>query len=272
MNTPLPPLDNALASLRRQWWLISVAYSLALGLGSLLLGAVWQPAAARQWTLLAGGVLITELWVLWRWLPDNYRPHGQRLLPSLGVGNMLTILRGLLVGLLAGFLWAAWPPGWLAYLPAGLYTLAAVGDSLDGYISRKTDYTTQLGKRLDMEVDALGMLTATSLAVQYHQLPVWYLCLGFAHYVLVLGQWWRRRQGKLVQSLPPRASRPVIGGCQVGFVSAVLWPVFSPPTTTIVGLLFGIPTLLSFTYDWLVVSGRLGWTPSEADAASQEGV
>ena len=270
MNTYLPPFKNALTSLRRQWWLISVAYSLSLGLGYMLLRAVWQPAAAQRWVLLAGCVLMTELWFLRRWLSDNYRHQEQRLLPSLGVGNLLTILRGLLVGLLAGFLFSVWPPGWLAYLPAGLYSLAAVGDSLDGYVSRKTHYTTQLGKRLDMEVDALGMLIATALAVQYHQLPVWYLCLGFAHYFFVLGQWWRRQRGKPVYNLPPYASRPIIGGCQVGFVSAVLWPVFSPPTTTFVGILFGIPTLLSFTRDWLAVSGHLEHAAS--DAVSQEDV
>ena len=264
MHTHLPPLENALTSLRRQWWLISVIYSLSLGLGYTLLCAVWQPAAAQRWTLLAGCVLIVELGFLWRWLPDNCRPQEQRLLPRLGMGNMLTILRGLLVGLLAGFLFSAWPPGWLAYLPGGLYTVAAVGDCLDGYVSRKTDYTTQLGKRLDMEVDALGMLVATILAVQYHQLPVWYLCLGFAHYFFVLGQWWRTRQGKPVYGLPLRASRSVIGGCQVGFVSAVLWPVFSPPSTTIVGILFGIPTLVSFTRDWLAVSGQFGPAPADS--------
>jgi CDP-diacylglycerol--glycerol-3-phosphate 3-phosphatidyltransferase len=264
MNTHQPPLDNALTSLRRQWCLISVLYSLSLGLGYTLLYAVWQPGAAQRWTLLAGCVLSIELWFLWRWLPDNYRPQEQRLLPRLGAGNMLTILRGLLIGLLAGFLFSAWPPGWLAYLPGGLYTLAAVGDSLDGYVSRKTDYTTQLGKRLDMEADALGMLVATVLAVQYHQLPVWYLCLGFAHYFFGLGQWWRTQQGKPVYGLPLHASRRVIGGCQVGFVSAVLWPVFSPPMTTLVGILFGIPTLLSFTRDWLVVSGHLGPVPSDS--------
>lgn len=258
MNSRPSRVDHALSSLHRQWWLISLVSGLALGLGYTLLRVGWQPGAARRWTLLAGCVLVTELGFLWRWLPDNYRYPGQRLLPALGLGNLLTIVRGLLVGLLAGFLGASWPPGWLVCLPAGLYSLAAAGDSLDGYVSRKTHYTTHLGQRLDMEVDALGLLVATSLAVQYGQLPVWYLCLGFAHYGFGLGQWWRRRRGKPVYSLPPWAARAVIGGCQVGFISVVLWPVFSPPLTTLVGLLFVIPTLASFSRDWLAVSGRLG--------------
>ena len=258
MNSRPPRVDHALSSLHRQWWLISLISSLSLGLSSALLCVGWRPDAVRRWALLAGCVLVTELIFLWRWLPDNYRQPGQRLLPVLGMGNLLTIMRGLLVGLLAGFLGGGWPPGWLACLPAGLYSLAAVGDWLDGYVSRKTHYTTHLGRRLDMEVDALGLLVATSLAVQYGQLPVWYLCLGFAPYGFGLGQWWRGWRGKPVYSLPPRATRAVIGGCQVGFISVVLWPVFSPPLTTLVGLLFVIPTAVSFSHDWLAVSGRLG--------------
>ena len=258
MNTPR--VDPALSHLHRQWWAVSLVCGLSLGLGYALLHAGWQPAAARCWALLSGCVMAVELVFLWRWLPDNFRQPGQPLLPALGLGNLLTIGRGLLVGLLAGFVGLSWPPGWLACLPAGLYSLAAVGDSLDGYVSRKTHYTTHLGQRLDMQVDALGLLVATGLAVQYGQLPVWYLGLGLAHYGFGLGRWWRRRRGKSVQSLPPRAARAVIGGCQVGFICVVLWPVFSPPLTSLVGLLFVLPTLVSFGRDWLAVSGRLAAT------------
>ena len=163
MNTPR--VDLALSRLHRQWWAISLVCGLSLGLGYILLAASWQPAAARCWVLLSGCVMAVELVFLWRWLPDNSRQPGQPLLPALGLGNLLTIGRGLLVGLLAGFVGLGWPPGWLACLPAGLYSLAAVGDSLDGYVSRKTHYTTHLGQRLDMQVDALGLLVATGLAV-----------------------------------------------------------------------------------------------------------
>jgi hypothetical protein len=41
----------------------------------------------------------------------------------------------------------------------------------------------------------------------------------------------------------------------MGFLSAVLWPILKPPATTLAGLFFLAPLLVSFARDWLVVSG-----------------
>jgi CDP-diacylglycerol--glycerol-3-phosphate 3-phosphatidyltransferase len=43
----------------------------------------------------------------------------------------------------------------------------------------------------------------------------------------------------------------------MGFFSVMLWPLFSPPGTTLAGLFFVGPVLAGFCRDWLVVSGRL---------------
>jgi CDP-diacylglycerol--glycerol-3-phosphate 3-phosphatidyltransferase len=43
----------------------------------------------------------------------------------------------------------------------------------------------------------------------------------------------------------------------MGFLSVVLWPVFTPPATTLAAVLFAVPLLTSFGRDWLVTSGRL---------------
>jgi hypothetical protein len=45
----------------------------------------------------------------------------------------------------------------------------------------------------------------------------------------------------------------------MGFIAAVLLPVFSPPGTFLVAGLFAVPFLVSFTIDWLVVSGIHKW-------------
>lgn len=256
MHTQLVTNQRALRRLRRQWAGVT-AVSLLLWL---LLGAwlrqVW-PAYAARWLLLSAAALAYSLGVVWRHLSQNRRPHEAQLLPALGWGNGLTLLRGLLVSLLAGFLFSPWPQGALAWLPVLLYTTADIADFLDGYVARITNHATQLGAQLDMEFDGLGMLIVSVLAVWYGQLPGWYLLLGLARYLFVAGIWLRRRRGLPVKALPPSAHRRLFAGFQMGFMSAVLWPILPPAGATIAGTLFALPTALGFGRDWLVVSGRI---------------
>jgi CDP-diacylglycerol--glycerol-3-phosphate 3-phosphatidyltransferase len=106
-----------------------------------------------------------------------------------------------------------------------------------------------------MEFDALGVLIATLLAVEYSQLPWWYLLLGLARYLFVFGMWWLKRQGKPVYDLVPSTNRRIIAGFQMSFTSVMLWPLFSPPATMLAGALFALPFTAGFIRDWLVVSG-----------------
>jgi CDP-diacylglycerol--glycerol-3-phosphate 3-phosphatidyltransferase len=135
-------------------------------------------------------------------------------------------------------------------------------DYLDGYVARATNHATRLGEELDGVFDALGLLVAVGLAVWYGQLPAWYLLIGLSRYVYGLGVWRRRRKGLPVYDLPPSGNRRILAGFQMGFITVVLWPLFSPPGTTLAGIVYAIPLLAGFGRDWLVVSGRLD--PSSA--------
>jgi len=249
--------DVPLASLRRRWWLMVLLFISCLWFGYRLLGTRWQAAFAWRWAIVAACVLAYELGLLWRGLKDNHRRDEASLLPTLGVGNVLTMLRGLALGLLAGFIFLPWPSERLAWLPALLYTLAILADYLDGYFARITHHATVLGETLDIEFDALGILVATSLAVHYHQLPWWYLLIGLSRYLFLLGIWWRKRRGQPVYDLAPSVHRRIVAGTQMGFTSVMLWPIVHPPGTTLAGVVFAMPFTASFTRDWLVVSGRL---------------
>jgi CDP-diacylglycerol---glycerol-3-phosphate 3-phosphatidyltransferase len=201
--------------------------------------------------------LAYSLWILWRGLPLNHRPGERDLLPTLGPGTRLTLLRALCLALIAGFLCAPWPPGGLAWLIVLLYTLASIADYLDGYAARVRNHATRLGERLDMEYDGLGVLTVTLLAVSFGQLPWWYLGLGLARYAFVFGLWQRRRRGLPVYEIPPSAHRRLFAGFQMGFLSAVLWPIVPADGATLAGALFAAPMALGFGRDWLAASGRL---------------
>ena len=283
LASPTPANRRALTRLHWHWGAVALLY-IAIGMaGFWLLSTGWSRAFAQRWLLIAGLVMARQLWLLWQSLPLNHREHETTLLPTLGYGTALTIGRGIAIALLAGFIFSPRPTGWLAWLPAILYSVGAIFDYLDGYIARITDHATKLGESLDMEYDVIGVLGAVLLAISYGQLPVWYLAVGLAREIFLLGHWILRKRGLTVYELPQSSDRRLIAGLQMGFLSVVLWPIFTPPATTLAAVLFAIPLLISFGRDWLVTSGALpadssryqqirtfaksileGWTPAIA--------
>ena len=177
----------------------------------------------------------------------------------LGLATRLTLFRGLLLCALAGFI--ALPPGAgvIAWLPGSLYTTAALIDLVDGYVARRRGEETPLGARLDVAMDALGLVVAPVAAIALGRLPAFYLLVGAAYYLFHGGLWLRRRQGWPVHLDRLKASRytRMYAGYQMGFVATVLFPVVGPPGTTIAAAMFMVPTITLFTRDWLVTTGRL---------------
>ena len=247
----------ALAELHRQWRQFAVLNAALLIVGYLAVALHWSFAHAQLWAAVAAPASLYALWLLRRGLPNNYRPSDQQLLNRLGAGNVLTILRGLAIALLAGFLLIPRPDGLLAWVPGLLYIAAITADYFDGYLARITNQATALGADLDMEFDALGMLTVTLLASLYGQVPVWYVAVGLARYLFVVGLWQRRRRGLPLHPIPPSAQRRINAGLQMGFMGIILLPVFAPPATTLAAPIFAAALFASFARDWLVVSGRL---------------
>ena len=247
--------DSALASLRLRWVGLAIALTLMVATGFGWLFTAWQPVYAFRWSALAAGVSIYLLSILWQGLPYNYRFDEKRLLPYFGPGNALTLVRGILLAALAGFLFSPLPPRELAWLPGLIYTLAATADQFDGYLARRSKQVTRLGEMLDLSLDGLGVLIASVLVVQYGQVPAWYLLVGLARYLFLAGIWLRRRLGKPVYALPTSSTRRPLAGAQMGFMAVVMWPVFSPPFTYLAATLFAIPFLIGFARDWLMISG-----------------
>ncbi len=267
MTSSVSSHANPLGRLQTWWWFFLCAESAVLALCYWYLSAgIGLPPGplnrSEQWLLLATGVIAVQLWLVRRNLRKNHRRGETQLLPTLGLGNSLTLIRGLAYALMAGFLFAPRPEGWLAWAPAILYGVACVADFLDGYLARITDHSTVLGEVLDIEFDGLGLLVGIALAIQYEQLPLVYLLIGLARPLFVSGLRWRSQRGLAEFPMTPSANRRIVAGVQMGFVVIVLWPVFTPPLTTLAAILFGLPLALSFLRDWFVV---IGWIdPSSA--------
>ena len=179
--------NNILNGLRLRWG-IFVALSAGFAiLGYLVLRLAWTPENALRWLILASSVLVYQSAVLGRNLDKNHRAGEAALLPGLGPGNLMTLLRGFLVAGLVGFLFSPRPQGWLIWAPGILYSLADFADFLDGFLARRTNQATRLGEVLDISFDGLGVLAAALLAVQYGQVPIWYLSVAVARYVYLAG-------------------------------------------------------------------------------------
>ncbi len=176
--------------------------------------------------------------------------------PSLGVANFLSLMRGLLLAWLASFLCTGWPPaGWPRWLPGLLFTIAILADFGDGFLARLTSHPSLLGEYLDLHLDSLGVLIAALLAVRLGQMPWWFALTGLARYLFLAGEALLRARGVRPRPLPPSASRRAFAGVIMGLLAALLYPVFRPPATVVVGAFVFVPFILGFVRDFLAVAG-----------------
>jgi hypothetical protein len=154
--------QQTLKVLQQRWWGITAVSLTLLILTYGWLRLVW-PDHANRWLVFASLSMAYCLWIVWQGLVENHRAGETMLLATLGWGNRLTLMRGLAISLVAGFLFSPWPQGALAWLPVLLYTAADIADYFDGFAARVTNHATKLGERLDMEFDGLGMLVVSIL-------------------------------------------------------------------------------------------------------------
>lgn len=100
--------------------------------------------------------------------------------------------------MLLGGVYAEWPPA----LGAIAFGVAALTDWLDGYLARRLNCESDLGKMLDPLVDKLLVAAPLLVLVQRQEVPAWGVFLIFARELTVTA--WR-------------------GGPQTGVVGANLW-------------------------------------------------
>lgn len=248
---------TALRNLKNEWTRAGLFFILFTGTGYFLLEYFWEHHYALRWLGLTSALGAWQLIALWQILPQNRRAGEDALLPGLGWGNRLSLLRGFLIAALAGFLLSPWALGWLGWVPAFLYLFSDITDLLDGYFARITNHVTQLGTALDMKNDSWGVLVVTGLAFWYGQIPFWYLPVGLARYFFLAGLWVRKKQGRENMELPHSFRRRIFAGVQMGVITAMLVPLFAPPATTIAATFFMLPFLGGFLYDWYLVTGKI---------------
>jgi CDP-diacylglycerol--glycerol-3-phosphate 3-phosphatidyltransferase len=103
----------------------------------------------------------------------------------MNLANRLTLLRIVLVPVFMVFLLNKITYG--EYLAAGVFILAALTDSLDGYIARKHNQITKLGKLMDPIADKLLITAALISLVQMDKLSAWIAMVIIAREFVVTG-------------------------------------------------------------------------------------
>jgi len=179
------------------------------------------------------------------------RPHGR-----FGLANRLTLLRAGGAAIIAGL---ATTPGLVsgptAWAIAGAAALLLALDGIDGWIARRQGLASPYGARLDMETDALTILTLAALALALGKAGPWVLALGLMRYVFVTAGWalpW------LAAPLPPSSRRKAVCALQIAILAALLAPPLAPPVSSGLAALALAALVASFAVDiaWLARARR----------------
>lgn len=166
---------------------------------------------------------------------------------------------------------------------AGLYmsvvamaVLAIITDLLDGYVARKNNEISDLGKILDPLADKIFAATAVVVLTLDGRLPVWFVIVVVARDLLILGggAWVERRTGRVLPSNYPGKAAALLLAVTLILIIAGLDAALTNP------LLYGSLALLALSlglYVWRGVQvlndpsagGRFrGEAPVETDARS----
>ncbi|TVP64627.1 MAG: CDP-diacylglycerol--glycerol-3-phosphate 3-phosphatidyltransferase [Leptolyngbya sp. LCM1.Bin17] len=127
----------------------------------------------------------------------------------------------------------------------GIFLLAAGTDWLDGYLARKLNQVTDLGKFLDPLVDKLLVLAPLLLLVELNQVPAWGVFLIVAREITIAG--WRVNPAMQAGAVPGAnwwgKAKTVVQIAAIALLIAPLPPIWARPSQ----LLF-----------WLAVALTLG--------------
>lgn len=116
----------------------------------------------------------------------------------INIPNVLTLIR---IALLPVVAWRFLEGDSAGALTA--YLAAMLTDAVDGFIARKFNQITSLGKLLDPLADKLSLVTLVTLFVADGQIPMWVLCIILAkEAAMIIGGAIALKQGIIVYALP----------------------------------------------------------------------
>lgn len=131
------------------------------------------------------------------------------------------------------------PTGSHRWWAVAVFLLAACTDWLDGYLARRLNQVTDLGKFLDPLVDKLLVLAPLLVLVQLGIIPAWGVFLILARELTIAG--WRVGQTKIVGANLWGKSKTVL---QIGAIALLISPLSQTYPLVALGL-FWLAVLLT---------------------------
>ncbi len=126
-----------------------------------------------------------------------------------------------------------------AALAAFVFSVAAITDYLDGYIARRYELVSNLGKILDPLADKMLVSTAFIMLIPLERVPAWIVCVIIGRELAITGF------RNIISDHGDDASASMLGKYKTGFQIAAI-----------------IPLLIHFTYfriDFHMVGSLLLW-------------
>jgi len=166
-----------------------------------------------------------------------------------GPGNQITMLRAVLVALVAGIIGEQAVP-MLAAAAAGASGVATALDGVDGWVARRTHTASAFGARFDMETDALLILVLSILAWQFEKAGVWVIASGLLRYLFVAAG---ATSPWLARPLPPSRRRQAICVVQIVALTLAILPLVAAPVASSLAAVALATLAFSFFVDtmWL---------------------
>ena len=102
----------------------------------------------------------------------------------MNIPNRISLVRICLIPVYLVFMYQE--SSWFTLFAGLVFVIASLTDSLDGYIARKNNMVTDLGKFLDPLADKLLVLTAIILLCSFGRIPAWAVVVITARELVVM--------------------------------------------------------------------------------------
>ena len=159
---------------------------------------------------------------------------------TFGPANRISLIRGVIIAVLAGFLWHLPNSAIAGWTIVALASGALILDGLDGAVARRSGTASALGARLDCELDGLLTLVLCGILYLSGRMDAYILLAGGMHYAF-----WATQFLKWMPSveLPSSFRRQTVGVAS----SLVLVFCFVPGVGTPLTELFPVAVVLMLT-------------------------
>lgn len=166
-------------------------------------------------------------------------------LANLNLANLITIARLLLASILILVL-TLWQTDVARWWGLGLFLAAALTDWLDGYVARRLDQVTDLGKILDPLVDKALILAALLVLIQLGDVPAWSVFIILIRELFIAS--WRVNQTQVKGANIWGKLKTVSQILAVALLLAPLDPIWELPTLIIYGTAIALTVISGLIY------------------------